>query len=106
MKNLEIYEMNENDESGLIIMPHGQIAMAIRGYESEYCMMMNLGTDFDGMCIPMGYWIVPEFDVPNQPDDHWIMIDPVSEFWIVNNTIHYNYDAIVGCTLLDGPRGY
>ena len=92
MKNLEIYETNENDNDGLIIMPHGQIAYAIRGY--------------DGMCIPMGYWIVPEFDVPNQPDDHWIMIDRVSEFWVVNNLICYNYDAIVGCVLYDGPYGY
>lgn len=106
MKNLEIYETNENDNDGLIIMPHGQIAYAIRGYEDEFCMMMNLGTDFDGMCIPMGYWIVPEFDVPNQPDDHWIMIDRVSEFWVVNNLICYNYDAIVGCVLYDGPYGY
>lgn len=106
MNNLEIYETTENDTDGLVIMPHGQMAMAIRGYESEFCMMMNLGTDFDGMCIPMGYWIVPEFDVPNQPDDHWLMIDRVSEFWIVNNRICYNYDAIVGCVLYDGPYGY
>ena len=39
------------------------IPMAIRSDNDgdQYCMMMQLGKDFDGMCIPMGYWIVPDF---------------------------------------------
>jgi len=106
MNNLERYETTENDDSGLVIMPHGQLAMAIRGGDDEFCMMMQLGNGFDGLCIPMGYWIVPEFDAHGATEHHWIMIDPVSEFWVVNNVLCYNYDAIVGCTLFDGPRGY
>ena len=101
MNNLEKYEPMEND--GLVIMPHGQLAMAIRSDNDgdQYCMMMQLGKDFDGMCIPMGYWIVPdlECDVPH----HWICIDPISEYWVINNELHYNYDAIIGETLLTWP---
>ena len=97
MKNLEKYDYRNKSEmntDNLVIMDYGQLAMAIRGGDGEYCMMMNLGELFGGMCIPMGYWIVP--DVEDDFKSHWILIDPVSEFWIINNVLYYNYDAIVG----------
>ena len=75
--------------------PHGQ---KVIGFSGEYCMMFELDEPIDGVAFLWGigyYHTHRELDVDygNYGD---ISIDPIAEYWVINQDVYWTYDAIVG----------
>ena len=78
------------------------------GVGDEYCMMMKLNEPIDGVeVIPMGYWITPDIEEleTNELESHWIIIDPIAEFWVINGGIYWHYDAAIGTVVYEANGG-
>tara|TARA_R110000824_G_scaffold71666_3_gene183440 strand:+ start:159 stop:485 length:327 start_codon:yes stop_codon:yes gene_type:complete len=78
------------------------------GFSGEFCMMFELNEPIDGLeVIPMGYWLLPHAEELHTDYDNYgdITIDPIAEFWVVNQVVYWTYDAIVGTVVYEAHGG-
>ena len=69
------------------------------GFSGEFCMMFELDEPIDGVeVIPMGYWLLPHIEELCVDYDNYgdVSLDPIAEFWVINQDVYWTYDAIVG----------
>ena len=93
MNNLEKQPEGEYDVRTLA--PQQKVV----GFSGEFCMMFELDEPIDGVeVIPMGYWLLPHIEELDVDYDNYgdITIDPIAEFWVINQDVYWTYDAIVG----------